>query len=281
MLRKAYIEITNVCNLNCAFCHGTARPPKFLSPADFRLFAEKIVPHTPYLYLHVLGEPLLHPDLDAILSACDDLGAFVTVVTNGTRIEKAADTLLSHPCLYKIAFSLHAFDPNFPDGDPGAYLAPILSFAKRAAPKTIVLYKFWNGGAEGKSDAVLRQMLREAYPRYEPTRGGYRLDENVFVDEADRFSWPDPAEKETPPRFCMALRDQIAVLSDGTVVPCCLDADGHIPLGNLYTDSLDKILSSARVRALVRGFSEGKPTETLCRSCGFAAARFGSEVRDS
>lgn len=278
MLKKAYIEITNVCNLSCAFCHGTRRAPRLLPPEDFRLFAEKLRPLTPYFYLHVLGEPLTHPALDAILSVCDGLAAKVTLVTNGMLIEKAGVLLLTHPCLYKTAFSLHAFDPNFPHGDPEGYLSPILAFARAAAPGVIVVYKFWNGGAPGKSDPYFYRRLRETYGDFTPARNGYRLAENVFLDAADRFSWPDLTADETPPAFCIALRDQLAVLSDGTVVPCCLDADGAIPLGNLYTDDPAEILRSPRARAIVDGFSAGRPTEDLCRRCGFAAMKFGTEM---
>ena len=71
-------------------------------------------------------------------------------------------------------------------------------------------------------------------------------------------------------RFCLGLREQAAVLCDGTVVPCCLDHEGDIPLGNLLEQSLEEILSAPRAAALLRGFSDGKPSEELCRRCGFA-----------
>lgn len=275
MIRKAYIEITNACNLSCPFCHGTKRAPRVLPAADFRLFAEKLRPLTPYFYLHVLGEPLTHPDLDGILSVCDALAAKVTVTTNGTLTGKAGGTLLRHPSLYKVAFSLHAFDANFAPEALDSYLAPILSFAKAAKGKAIVVYKFWDGGAAGPSDGEMLARLKAAYPLFEPARGGARLDDGVFVDFQDRFSWPDADADESPPAFCMALRDQIAVLSDGTVVPCCLDADGELALGNLYTDDPETILNSPRARALTDGFSQGRAIEPLCRRCGFAEQRFG------
>ena len=79
---------------------------------------------------------------------------------------------------------------------------------------------------------------------------------------------------ETGTRFCLGLREQIAVLCDGTAVPCCLDHEGDVPLGNLLEQSLEEILAGPRARELVRGFSEGRPSEELCRRCGFAP-RFG------
>ena len=277
MLKKIYLEITNVCNLSCGFCHGTSRAPRFLSPADFRRFAQEARKETPYFYLHVLGEPLLHPQLDELLAVCDALDARVTLTTNGTLIGKAAETLLSHKSLYKTAFSLHAFAANFPNGDPEGYLAPVLRYAKKAEGKSLIVYKFWNGAsADEAKNAPLLEALRRAYPEYEAARGGVRLARGVYIEFADRFSWPDPEGTGKAPRFCMALRDQAAVLVDGTVVPCCLDADGRIPLGNLYSQSLREILSSPRAQALVRGFSEGRTVEALCKTCPFAAQKFGT-----
>ena len=81
---------------------------------------------------------------------------------------------------------------------------------------------------------------------------------------------PDGGEKV----FCYGLRDQLGVLCDGTVVPCCLDHEGDIVLGNLFQEDLDAILASPRAQAIYRGFSDGKAAEELCRRCGYAR-RFG------
>ena len=74
MFSRAYVEITNVCNMACAFCPGTAREKGFMTPETFALLAGKLRRHTDYLYLHVMGEPLLHPQLAEILRICGDLG---------------------------------------------------------------------------------------------------------------------------------------------------------------------------------------------------------------
>ena len=107
-----------------------------------------------------------------------------------------------------------------------------------------------------------------------PARGGFSVTNNVHIDIADRFRWPDPGAEETPPRFCMALRDQIGVLCDGTAVPCCLDADGTLALGNLLTDSVEDVLNAPLARKIKNGFSEGRAEAALCRRCGFAYRRF-------
>ena len=100
------------------------------------------------------------------------------------------------------------------------------------------------------------------------------MGEGLYLEQAEKFDWPDLDAPEAEVRFCLALRDQAAVLCDGTVVPCCLDHEGDIPLGNLFRQELEEILAGPRARALYDGVSRGKPPEALCRRCGFAT-RFG------
>ena len=64
--------------------------------------------------------------------------------------------------------------------------------------------------------------------------------------------------------------DQIASLADGTVVPCCLDSEGEIALGNLFETDMETILSSPRARAMREGLTAGKMIEPLCQKCTYA-----------
>ena len=68
----------------------------------------------------------------------------------------------------------------------------------------------------------------------------------------------------------VALRDQLAVLCDGTVVPCCLDGEGELALGNLFRQELEDILRGERAAAIHAGFDARRPAEELCRRCGYA-----------
>ena len=277
MLKKAYVEITNVCNLTCPFCPGTRRAPAFMPPADFSVIAAKLRPYTEYIYLHLLGEPLLHPALGEILSVCRTLGFKVVLVTNGTLIGGAAETLLGCGCLYKVCFSLHAYEANGGPGTLTDYLAPIMDFAKACAKAGIIsVFKLWNGGGQNALNPLIETALSDFFGAVRvPVRGGYALGERLFVDFADRFGWPGPDAPETPPRFCMALRDQIGVLCDGTAVPCCLDAEGSLRLGNLLTDEVADVLNAPPALKIKKGFSEGRAETALCRRCDFAKRRFG------
>jgi len=276
VLKRIYVEITNVCNLACAFCPGTDRPKRFMSPAEFRAVAGKLRGRTRYLYLHVMGEPLLHPDLAEILSIAHETGFRVCLTTNGTLLPRAALGLLAAPALHKVSVSLHSFEGNHRRDSLADYLDGVLAFCRPAAKRGILCaLRLWNeGGADrrnGEIEAVLGDRLgvdTRALP-VDPN-GSRRLGENLYLESAEKFDWPDPAAPERQTQFCHALRQQAAVLCDGTVVPCCLDGQGNIPLGNLFEEELDDILRSPRARAMERGFAARQPSEDLCRRCGYA-----------
>ena len=279
MLKRVYIEITNVCNLRCDFCPGTRREARFLSPAELRLLAGKLRGHTSYLYFHIMGEPLLHPELGELLGIAAEEGFRACLTTNGTLLEEKTDLLLAAPALHKLSVSLHSAEGNGLE-KLGDYLAGVWESALALSGAGVICaLRLWNiGGAEernGEIYAFLREKLGVhplELPR--PRQGSWRLGERLYLEQAEKFDWPDLSAAETGARFCLGLRDQAAVLCDGTVVPCCLDHEGDVPLGNLLEQELEEILASPRARAVYEGFSQGKPSEELCRRCGFAA-RFG------
>lgn len=276
MFKRVYVEITNVCNLACTFCPGTQREKRFMTPQAFRAIAEKLRGHTRYLYFHVMGEPLLHPDLPELLAIAGELGFRVCITTNGTLLPRQRHTLLDAPALHKVSVSLHSFEGNG-GGDMADYLRGVWTFCTAAAERGILCaLRLWNeGGAEARNgeiyaflSAVTGQDVA-ALPR--DGAGNRRLAPGLFLESARKFDWPSPDAAESQVQFCHALRQQLAVLCDGTVVPCCLDGEGHIPLGNLMTQTLPDILASPRAQAMREGFSRRRPSEALCRRCGYAA----------
>ena len=274
---RCYLEITNRCNLACSFCPKTKRPARTLSPAEFHHLAEKLRPYTDYLYLHVLGEPLMHPQLEGLLDICRELLFRVVITTNGTLLPAQETVLLSSPALYKINVSLHSFEANAP-GDFRAYLSGCFSFAKKAGEVgKLVDLRLWNldgettRGQNAQNDVIL-ETLASFFPRpWVQNTWGFRLCDRVFVHYAEKFDWPDLAlEERSDCGTCRALKDQIAVLSDGTVVPCCLDHEGDIALGNLFSQNLPEILDDTPAKTLLSGFSARKLSHPLCRRCGYA-----------
>ena len=274
---RCYLEITNRCNLSCSFCPKTKRPARTLNPAEFRQLAENLRPYTDYLYLHVLGEPLMHPELETLLGICGELNFRVVITTNGTLLPAQETVLLSSPALYKINVSLHSFEANAP-GDFRAYLSGCFSFAKKAGDAgKLVDLRLWNldgettRGQNAQNDVIL-ETLASFFPRpWVQNTWGFRLCDRVFVHYAEKFDWPDLAlEERSDCGTCRALKDQIAVLSDGTVVPCCLDHEGDIALGNLFSQNLPEILDDTPAKLLLSGFFAQKLSHPLCRRCGYA-----------
>lgn len=276
-LKKAYLEITNVCNLDCAFCPGTRRTAGFLSPEQFESLCTKLRPHTQYLYLHLMGEPLLHPQLDQLLDIAARLGFQVMITTNGTLLPRRARLLCASPAVRKVSISLQSFEGNGGQGELAHYLDDCLRFARQAAQagKRCAL-RLWNldgaqtQGANTQNGAILAQIEARFPKPWTEGRRGITLADRVYLEWGERFAWPDLSAADSGETgFCMGLRDQVGVLRDGTVVPCCLDHEGDIPLGNLFMQSLEEILSAPRARAIYEGFSQKRAVEELCRKCGY------------
>lgn len=275
MFKRAYVEITNICNLRCAFCPGTKRPERFMPPEEFRILARRLRPHTGFLYLHVMGEPLLHPQLGELLEIGAAEGFRLCLTTNGTLLEARHELLLSAPALHKLSVSLHSMEGNNA-GALGGYLAGVWESVQALSQAGIICaLRLWNiGGQETRNGEILAFLGDRlgTHPLDLPQlrRGSWKLGQRLYLEQAEKFDWPELEGPERAAGFCLGLRDQVAVLVDGTVTPCCLDHEGDIPLGNLLAEELDGILSSPRARAICDGFSQGRPSEELCRRCGFA-----------
>ena len=270
--RKVYVEISNLCNLKCSFCPGTKRPGRRMSVAEFSALMPKLRPYTDFLYFHLMGEPLCHPELQEFLRIAGEHGFRVILTTNGTLLGKMQDVLLSAPALHKVNISLHAFEANVVGKSLEDYIDGCLNFGKLSAGRKLVVYRLWNqGGQDGLNGEILEQ-LRAAFPQeWEQQRHGIKLADKTFLEYGDKFDWPELTAREGSSRvFCYGLRDQLGVLCDGTVVPCCLDHEGDINLGNAFSQELEEILDSPRAKAIYDGFSHREAIEPLCRRCGYA-----------
>lgn len=270
--KKVYLEISNICNLSCRFCIGTKREPRVMSPDEFSDLAQKLRGYTEYLYLHLMGEPLCHPHLKSILEITEQLKFKVIITTNGTLLKKNSELLLNSPVLHKVNISLHAFEANDLAVGFDEYLDGCFSFAKLAEGKKIVVLRLWNNGGENELNNIIIEKLK-GYFGGEPVKEkhGIRIGERVYIENGDKFDWPDlNASTKNAPTFCYALRDQIGVLCDGTVVPCCLDHEGDMALGNLFDKDLESIIYSPKATEIYNGFEKGRAVEELCKKCGYA-----------
>ncbi len=248
-----------------------------MSLDEFRLVVEKIRPFTNYIYLHVLGEPLLHPHFEEILSIAESAGLNINITTNGGLLERNKKNLLNHT-VRQINISLHDGEENIKSEKWNDYIETALNFSTDLAPKTYVCLRLWNTANE--TSAYFNKLCLEKIASKfsitlkilndNTTGNGLKLAEHIFLQRAPRFVWPD--EKLTGTRTtknCYALRDHIAILADGQVVPCCLDADANMKLGNIFSENLSDILETERAKDIKKGFEQRKVVEPLCATCGF------------
>ena len=289
--KKVYIEITNICNLNCTFCPGHKRQLKEISAENFETVLSKTRHIGENFYLHLMGEPTAHSEFDRILDICNSYGIRPNITTNGTLLGRKADIILQKD-VRNVSISLHSFEANDLNKSLENYLGDITDFCKKAlGSKTVVELRLWNMSRESLADndsfnhkiiELLRENLglgNEIYEKINETffamegnrKKNFRLIENIFLGMSEQFSWPsiENSPNEVCKGFCYGLRNQIAILADGTVVPCCLDADGNMPLGNIFEDDMENIVNSPRAKNIYDGFTNHKAVEPLCQSCGY------------
>lgn len=274
--QKIYVEISNICNLHCSFCPGTSRKKHAMTEAEFSALLPKLKSWTDFLYFHLMGEPLCHPLLGRFLELAGEAGFRVIITTNGTLLKKNQELLIAAPGLHKVNISLHAFEANDLAVPFEQYLTECIAFGKAAQGKKIVVFRLWNSGGKDALNGSIQDALKEAFPGpWKEGRKGISIGDKIFLEHGDKFDWPDLGAPEGTGRvFCYGLRDQLGVLCDGTAVPCCLDHEGDLALGNLFRQSVEEILDTPRARTIYEGFSNREAAEELCRKCGYAK-RFG------
>lgn len=268
--KKIYIEITNICNLNCSFCSKDNRIKESISLTNMEELLKKINDYTDYVYLHVKGEPLLHPKLKEILYLCEKYHKKVNITTNATLI-KEKETILTHTAIRQINLSVHS------ENRKANYLEEIFEVVDKLKDKNIV-YRFWtmeDNNLSKESTELVEKIVNhyQLSPKIVENlkkENNIKINSHTYVNKANEFIWPDinnDYNKEFG--YCYALKDQLAILVDGTIVPCCLDSDGVINLGNIYQNDLLQVINSSRYQKMRMGFCNRKVTEELCKHCSY------------
>ena len=271
MYSKVYVEITNICNMSCSFCHGHKRESRRMNKDEFSFILSALTDKTKYIYYHLMGEPLTHPQLHEFIKMAGERGFRSVVTTNGTLLRKRGEELLSSG-LYKVNISVHSFEKES-DEEHLKYIRELAKFSEKAAEEgTIVVFRLWNNGFDGGRNDVTFNLLKELIQgEWAENTRGIRIRDKIHIEWGERFEWPDSKEEIKGDKFfCYGLKDHFGILSDGTVVPCCLDSDGVINLGNIFSEDIDTILDSERARAITEGFAKGEASEELCKRCGYA-----------
>ena len=261
MFKKVYIEITNNCNLNCDFCIGNKRDKKFITKEEFNILMDKLEGYTKYLYFHVMGEPLLHPNINELIDMAESR-YFINITTNGYLIKR----IENNKNIRQVNISLHSYDKRY-NKSLDNYMEDIFnSVDKLVEAGTYIKYRLWVGNEN--RDSIIT-MLENKYG-ISIDGDNVKLSNNVYYEVEQEFIWPSmDNDYYCEVGSCMGCRTHIGILVDGTVVPCCLDSAGIINLGNVYKNDLNDIISSEIFDSLKKGFLENKKIHELCRKCNF------------
>ena len=268
--KRIYIEITNNCNLNCSFCSKVLKPRRNMTLEEFEIVLNKIKDFTDYIYLHVKGEPLVHKDIIEFINKANEYNLKVNLTTNGVFFNKYAKELGKCSNLNKINFSLHC------EHNKENYLEDIFDNIKYLPKDITVIYRLWtlkNNCLDENSTKIVDK-IKSYYNLSTETvnkiknENNIKISSRIFVDKDNEFIWPEITNHKSC-GYCYGLNTHIAILVDGTVVPCCLDSNGVINLGNIYKDNLEDIINSDRYQNLLKSFRDRKPCEDLCKSCLF------------
>ena len=280
---KVNIEISNICNLQCTFCPEVVRTKKLMDESLFEKVIMEVAPLTEQVCFHLMGEPLLHPKLERFLEICAREQVPVNFVSNGVLLTDKRAELLLHPIVRQVSFSLHSYRNNFPQKDHSEYLEKIFQFTENAfikRPDLYLNYRLWNLQAV---DEVTSSMLIDVEERFQVDlrsklhanfdvrlQKSYKVKNRLYLHFDTEFVWPSldlPVLGTSG--TCKGLSTHFGVLAEGTVVPCCLDKEAAIPLGNVLGQTIPEILASDRAKAILKGFRERRLVEELCQKCQY------------
>jgi len=282
MFKKVYIEISNICNLQCSFCPEVKRDKKIMSPGLFRETLKQVLPLTEQVCLHLMGEPLAHPAFSEIMQICEEEKAAINLTTNAILLKKHQNLLLSQSCLKQINFSLHSFRDNFPDKSMDDYLNHVFHFSTslmEKRPEVYINYRLWNQATTTELNQTNQEILNSIQQFFQKELNpnlnlGWKKSKNIvgraYLHFDTEFEWPSLLNKfRSEKGFCHALSTHIGIHADGTVVPCCLDKEAGVKLGNCKEKNLSEILASKRVMVMKEGFKHSRLVEDLCQRCTY------------
>ena len=262
--KKIYLEITNNCNLNCDFYIKNKRKSKYISMDEFNTILNKIKPYTKYLYFHVLGEPLMHPNINELIDNAKNKDFNINITTNGYLIHR----IKNNKNIRQLNISLHSFNEKYKISLE-KYLNNIFEVVDiLISNKTYISFRLWVKNPYHKK---IIHYINEHYKDKIPSNvDNYKINDYLFINNFHEFIWPDLNNNVYEENgTCYGLKDHIGILVDGTIVPCCLDTEGIINLGNIYNDNLDDIINTTRYQNMLNGFKNNCKYEELCKHCKF------------
>ncbi len=290
-LKRIYIEISNICNLQCTFCPVVLRDKKVMDSPSFEEIIQKVAPYAEEVCLHLMGEPLAHPEFPKILEIAKKYSVLLNLTTNAILLSKYEELILTSDNIRQINFSLHSYKDNFPDKPLAPYMQDILSFADHAIERRPDLYinlRLWT--MQGQEDVTKDNVeILDFVNCYFGTNVSEDVDVSfrknkkilgrVYLHFDSRFTWPAPTLPKLSERgTCQGIQSHLGVHANGVVVPCCLDKEATIVLGDLKNQTLPEIYHSIRTQEMLKGFKSGKLVEDMCQRCPYIQ-RFSKKAK--
>lgn len=282
MYQRVHIEISNICNVQCSFCPIVERPKDIMSVEKFESILKQVVPLTKDVCLHLMGEPLAHPQFRELIDLGNKYKASFQITTNGLLVKRFNDLLINSSSIRQVNFSLQAFKDNFPERPISEYLDPIIDFINDSfirRPDLYINLRLWNHGDQSFSEnedviqyfeEKLQFKLKRSVDVGSIKSKKVISDKRLYFHFDSRFEWPSPHfPKQSEKGTCHGLRNHFGIHADGTVVPCCLDKEAVINLGNAFEESIADILNSNRAKKIAEGFDKHLLAEDLCQRCTY------------
>lgn len=272
--QRVYIEITNICGLSCDFCPQKNSSSHIMPLHFFKTLLIQLQTYTKEIYLHVLGDPLTLSNLKEYLDLAHQYNFKVNITTSGAYLQNHLN--IFHPALKQINISLNSFNKNSFSISFDEYMQTIFRlYENRKSHSSFINLRLWNLDKSNTEEEFNQKVFNSLEKYFNITiqkdveKPYIRLASKVLLHFDNYFQWPSLKSAHHSHSYCHGLNSQIAILSDGTVTPCCLDSDGTIALGNLNIHSLDEILLTKRVHTIKECFKKGIAYEKLCQKCSF------------
>jgi len=279
---RIYIELTNVCGLTCSFCPTKELENKQMDLKFFESVIKQAKNYTKEIACHVVGDPLTQSNLHKYLDIIHKYKMKAILTTSGYFLKKHSYDTLFHSCVKQINISLNSFNKNDTSLTFEQYIIPVLKLCEEKLLRKKELFinlRVWNLDemmSEISFNDTLFQRLNETFNTtlnlkniYSERPKNIRLASKILVHFDNYFEWPSLSNKNYGHGRCQGLQSHVAILASGKVVPCCLDCDGIIELGDLHENTLAEIVTSKRASAMLNGFKEGKAVEELCQKCSY------------
>ena len=279
---RIYIELTNICGLRCSFCPTKELPNKTMSLELFESTIKQAKKFTSEIACHVVGDPLTLSNLKEYLDIIHKYKMRAMLTTSGYFIKKHSYDTLFHPCVKQINISLNAFNKNDTSFTFEQYMKPILDFSHekvRRKEESFINLRIWNLDEVMSEKSFNLELFKKLNSEFDVNirleqlnpkeKKSIRLDYKVLLHFDNYFEWPSLNNNYYGHGTCQGLSSHIGILADGRVIPCCLDNDAIMELGDLKNQTLEEILYGEKANSIVDGFKKGVCSEELCLKCSY------------